>query len=241
MAVLSVGDVIRRVGALLDDPANRRFRPDYIQPYLDQENSSLEIFLSMLGIQQQEQIAIFNLPAATPGNDGSTPPTDLAPYFQPGQALQWLLRPKRIDWKITGYPDTGYAQADAVNELDDVMVGSIGALQYRWAQGYIQTTPSYTPITMRVYFWALNTDVYDQAAPVMRGIGNLLAYQVADFICSLNNNMGKLAAKLQQNCARDKRQFANFLVMQTQAQLIVPRGTKRGYAAQISAGNTPYL
>jgi hypothetical protein len=241
VAVLSAGDVIARVGALLDDPGNRRFRPDYVRPYLDQENSSIETFLAMLGIQQQEQIAIFDLPAATPGPNGGTPPFDFTPYFAPGQPLQWLLRPKRLDWKITGYPDTGYAQADPVNELDDVMMGSIGALQYRWAQGSIQTTPSFTPITVRVYFWALNTDIYDSAAPVMRGIGNLLAYQVADYICSLNNNMGKLAAKLQQSCSRDKRQFANFLIMQSQAQLIVPRGTKRGYAAQISAGNTPYL
>lgn len=241
MAILTTGQVIARVGALLDDPSNRRFKPDYLRPYIDQENASLEIYLSMLGIQQQEQIAIFNIPVATAGPNGETPPFDFAPYFALGKPLQWLLRPKRLDWKIVGQPDTSYQQSNAVNELDDVQNGNIGALQYRWGAGYIQTTPSYTPLTIRLYFWALSTDVYDNAAPVMRGIGNLLAYQVATFVCDLNNGMGKLGPRLQKNCARDKQQFANFLTMQGQAELKVPRGTKRGYAAQLSAGGVPYL
>jgi len=241
MAILSVGDIVARVGWLLDDPGNRRFSADYIRPGIDQENEALEITLERLGIQQQEQIAIINLPAAVVLSNGSNPPVDLAPYFAAGQPLQWFLRPKRIDWKVTGQPDTSYTQADSVNELDDVMVGNLGVQQYRWAQGSIQLTPSYTPVTIRVYFFALATDIYDDAQSVMRGLGYILATQVAAYIAASNNNMGKLQAKLEKNLSRDKQNLCNLLVMQAQSQNIFPRGTKRGQAAQISAGGTPYL
>lgn len=241
MAILTVGGIIKAVGWRLDDPGNRRFTPDYIRPGIDHENESLEITLARLGVQQQESIAIFKIPAAVVLADGSNPPVDLAPYFAPGQPLQWFLRPKRVDWKVTGQPDTSYTQANAVDEIDDVMVGNLGVQQYRWAQGSIQLTPSYTPVTLRIYFYALSTDLYDDAQSVMRGIGNILSLQVAAYICSMNNNMGKLAEKLEKSLARDKQNFCNLIVIQAQAQNIFPRGTKRGQAAQISSGGTPYL
>jgi len=241
MAILTVGDVIKSVGRRLDDPGNRRFTPDYIRPLIDDENEALEVTLARLGVQQNESIAILTLPAAPVLSDGSNPPVDLAPYFAAGKPLEWFLRPKRVDWKVTGQPDTSYIQADAVDELDDVMVGNLGVQQYRWAQGSIQLTPSATPVTMRIYFYALATDVYDSATRVMRGIGNVLALQVACYICSLNNQMGKLGDKLEKTLSRDKQNFCNLIVIQQQAQNIFPRGTKRGTAAQISAGGTPYL
>lgn len=241
MAVLTVAQIVKRVGWLLDDPGNRRFTSDYIMPGIDQENESIEIFLERLGVQQQEQIAIFNLPPATVGPDGSNPPVDLAPYFNPGQPLEWFLRPKRVDWKVTGQPDTSYSQANAVNELADVQLGNLGVQEYRWAQGSIQLTPSYQPVTIRVYFFALSTDIYDNAQSVMRGIGFILALQVASYICAMNNQMGKLQAKLDKNLARDKQNLSNLLTMAAQAQNIFPRGTKRGQGVAISAGNTPYI
>ena len=241
MAILTVGQIVQRVGWLLDDPGNRRFTSDYIMPGIDQENESLEIFLERLGVQQQEQIAIFNLPAAVALPDGSNPPVDLNPYFAPGQPLEWFLRPKRVDWKVTGQPDTSYDQANAVNELADVQLGNLAVQEYRWAQGSIQLTPSYTPVTIRIYFFALSTDIYDNAQSVMRGIGFILALQVASYICASNNNMGKLQAKLEKNLARDKQNLTNLLVMAAQAQNMFPRGTKRGRATAISAGGTPYL
>jgi hypothetical protein len=229
MAILSVGGVIRRVGWLLDDPGNRRFTPDYIRPGIDQENESIEITLERLGVQQQEATAIFSIPAAVALGDGSNPPVDLAPYFQLGQPLQWFLRPKEVWWKVTGQPDTSYTQANAVNELSDVQLGNLGVQEYRWAQGSIQLTPSSTPVTLRIY------------QPVMRGIGNILALQVASYICSMNNNMGKLGDRLEKSLARDKQNFCNLIQMAAQAENIFPRGTKRGMAVSISAGGTPYL
>lgn len=241
MAILTVGQIVKRVGWLLDDPGNRRFTPDYIRPGIDQENESLAITLERLGVQQQEATAIFNIPAAVPLDDGSNPPIDLAPYFAPGQPLEWFLRPKEVWWKQTGQPDTNYAQANAVNELSDVQLGNLGIQEYRWAQGSIQITPSYQPCTLRIYFFALVSDLYDDAQPVMRGIGNILALEVAAYICASNSNMGKLGAKLEASRRRDRQNFKNLIQMTSQAQLLVPRGTKRGLATSISVGGTPYL
>ena len=236
MAILTVGQIVKRVGWLLDDPGNRRFTSDYIMPGIDQENEALEITLERLGVQQQESIAIFTLPAAVALSDGSNPPVDLAPYFNLGQPLEWFLRPKRVDWKVTGQPDTSYSQANAVNELADVQLGNLGVQEYRWAQGSLQLTPSYTPVTVRIYFFALATDIYDAAQTVMRGIGNILALQVAAYICALNTG-----PKLEKTLARDKQNFCNLIQIQAQAENIFPRGTKRGRALAISAGGTPYI
>ena len=240
MAVLTVAQIVKRVGTLLDDPANIRFSSAYIMPYLDQENESFEITLERLGIQQQECIAIINLPAQPMTHDGSCPPVDLAPFFAAGQPLQWFLRPKRIDWKLQGQPDTSYQQSDPVNELDDVQYGNLGPWQYRWAQGSIQLSANYTAVTIRVYFYALASDIYDNAQTVMRGVGFILATQVATLICATNNNMGKLAAKLEKNLARDKQNLPNLLVMTAQAQLIHFRGTRRTGVMPISAGGKPF-
>lgn len=220
---------------MLEDPANRRFTPDYLRPYIDQENEALQIMLERLGVQQEEAIAIFNIPAKV--GDG---PTDLTPYFSPGQPLQYLLRPKRLDWKIQGQLDPSYIESAAVNELDDVQQGNLGCQQYRWAGGAIQTTPSYTAVTLRVYFFALSQSIYDSASQLMRGIGFILARQVAIEVCASNNQMGKLQLRLEKSLSRDKQNFTNLIVMQQQAQLIYPRGTKRGRATQISAGGAPY-
>ena len=243
MALLSVGQIVKRVGVMLDDPANARFSEAYILPFIDQENESFEITLERLGVQQNEQIAIINLPSATPSVNGGCPPVDLTPQFQPGMPLEWFLRPKRIDWKLQSQPDTAYIQSDPVDELDDVSVGNIGPYQYRWAQGSIQLVPNYTPVTLRIYFFALSTDIYDdaQTAPaIMRGVGFILARQVALEIASLNNNMGKLVPRLEKSLARDKQNLCNLLVMEAQAQLIHFRGTRRGTAYPISAGGNPF-
>lgn len=241
MATLTVGQIVKRVGWLLDDPGNRRFASDYIMPGIDQENKSLEITLERLGVQQQEQTAIFTLPAAVPLGDGSFPPTDLAAYFNPGQPLEWFLRPKEVWWKVAGQPDTSYSQANAVSEIADVQIGNLGVQQYRWAQGSIQITPSATPVTLRIYYFALSTDIYDNAQSVMRGLGNILALQVAAYICALNNGMGKTGPKLEKTLARDKQNFKNLIQMQAQAQNMFPRGTKRGRGVAISAGGTPFI
>ena len=235
MAITTMGGVISRTQALLDDPAGRRFKPDYLRPYVDEENEEFQIDLQVLGVQQEQAEAIIPIPAAV------SAPTDLTPYFATGQPLQYFLRPRYVDWKVTGQPDTSYVPSGFVAKLDDVDVGNLGCQQYRWTGGTLLLTPSYTPVTLRIGFDSLSQTIYDSAANVMRGIGNMLTLRVAKYVCALNNGMGKLGPELEKKSARAERKFANLLVMQNQSQLIIPMGTKRGTATQLSAGGVSFM
>lgn len=236
MALLTQGDVVRRVQALLDDPAGRRFKPNYLSPYVDQENEDLLVMLETLGAQMLEQQAVINLPAAT-----NTLPTDLTAYMGPGQPLQYMMRPKLIKWKQTGQPDTNYIESDFVNELDEVQQGNLGCQQWAWTGGAIQLTPSFLNTTIKIYFDAVAQAIYDPTAQVMRGIGNILALATAVLVCSMNNDMGKLGARLEKKLSSTKLRFSNLITMQGQIENKFPRSTKRGAAVQVSAGGTPYI
>lgn len=236
MALMTTGDVITRVQALLDDPAGRRFSPDYLRPHIDQANEDLQIMLERLGVENEQRIAIFNVPAAAVQG-----PSDLTPYLAAGQPLQYMLRPQWLDWKIQGQPDVSYLGADSVDKLDDVIVGNVGCQQYNWSGGTIYTTPSYSGVTLRIGFLALTASIYDSSAQIMRGIGNIIALQAADFVCALNNDMGKLSAKMTKRLSTAKRNFANLIVMQQQTENRFPRGTKRGVGVQISAGGQQFI
>jgi hypothetical protein len=235
MALLTQGQVTSRVQALLDDPGGRRFSPEYLRPYIDQENEDLLVMLESLGAQLQEQIAIFNVPAA------SSAPLDLTPYYAAGQPLQYLMRPKRLDWKLQSAPDNSYSISQLVSELDDVSTGNVGCTQWRWAGGYIQATPSYTPVTLRIYFDALSASLTDPTTNITRGAGNILSLQVALYVASLNNNMGKLVDRLEKKVSQVKRNFSGLIVMQSQRKLRVVKTPRRGPAVQISAGEIPYI
>ena len=156
MSLLTKGDVIRGVQRNLDDPAGVRWKPEYVGPFVDQANEDYLLTLEKLGVQLQEQIAIFNLPVATAA------PQDLSAYYGAGKPLQYLMRPKRIDWKLQGQPDTSYIESELVSELDDVAPGNLGCSQWRWAGGSIQLTPNYSAVTLRVYAHVLR----EQAATV---------------------------------------------------------------------------
>lgn len=231
MALLLMGDVIDRVGVLLDDPAHRRFKKDYIRPHVDQQNEALMLDLEALGVQFQEQRAIFNIPANT---------TDLTPFFATGQPLQYLLRPTMVEWKLQGMPDVQYATSVPVKELTDVVPSNVGSQEYRWAGGSLWITPSGSAETIRVTFLALTASVYDSAAQVMRGIGFILASETALYIAAANNGMGTLQARLEKQSRRDRIRFAKLLTMQQQGMSIVPQGSRTATNTQISAGGVPY-
>jgi hypothetical protein len=231
MALLLMGDVIDRVGVLLDDPAHRFYSKDYIRPHVDQQNESLMIDLEALGVQQQEQIAIFNIGPNV---------TDLSPFFAAGQALQYFLRPIGVDWKVTSQPDTSYSPSVPVKELADVAPSNVGCQEYRWGAGVLQVTPSGTAVTLRVKFLALTDKVYDSAANVMRGIGFILASEAAFYIASLKNGKPTLLKALEVQKRRDRIKFAKLLVMQQQGMMIVPQGSRTATNVQISAGGVPF-
>jgi len=221
-----------RAAALLDDPGHRRFSSNYLRAHIDQQNEALMLTLERIGVQQQEQEAIFNLPSGT---------SDLSPYFATGQPLSAFLRPTSVEWKVVGQPDTSYADSEAVKELDDVDPSNLGCQQYRWAGGTMQVTPSGTAVTLRIFYMALTATVFDSSANIMRGVGFILASQVAEYVCSLQNGMGTLQKTLTKQVQRDKQNLNNLFVMQQQSQLIVPPGIRRGGTTRITAGGNSLI
>jgi hypothetical protein len=231
MALLTMGQVNDRAATLLDDPAHRRFSTNYLRAHIDQQNESMMIALSAFGMQQQEQTAIFNI---------ATQVSDLTPFFQVGQVLQYLLRPVTVEWKLQGQPDTSYADSFPTQELIDVDPSNLGCQQYRWAGGSLQVTPSQPPVTLRVRYIALSATLFDSVQGVVMGLGFLLASMVARYVCSLNNGMGTLQKTLDTQVRRDKINLKNLFVQQRQGQNIVPRGIRRTTYPVISAGGSSY-
>lgn len=231
MALLLMGDVIDRVGVLLDDPSHRTFKKDYLRPHIDQQNESLMLDLEALGVQYQQQIAVFNLPVDV---------SDLTPYYATGQPLQYLMRPTLVEWKLQSQPDINYTESVPVKKLADVLPSNVGCGEYVWSGGVIQVTPSGTAVTLRITFLALTASVYDSAANVMRGIGFILASEAAWFIAGLNKGMGSIQVTLEKQKRRDRIRLAKILVQQQQGMLIVPQGSRTATSVQISAGGAPY-
>jgi hypothetical protein len=231
MALLTMQQVNDRAATLLDDQGHRRFSSNYLRAHIDQQNEQMLISLSSMGLQQQEQTAIFNIPIGT---------TDLTPYFQVGQPLQYLLRPKDIDWKVQGQPDTSYATSWPVDELDDVDPSNLGNQQYTWQGGFLQVTPSGTATTLRVRYLALVATIVDPNQGIVLGLGFLLALMTARFVCGLNNGMGTLAKQLDMDVKTNKRSVKNLFVVQQQKQNVFPRGIRRSTYPNVSAGGSSY-
>lgn len=216
----NVNDVVKRVGVLLDDPANTRFTPAYLIPYIDQHFDEMDVDLERLGMQYIEHIAIVNVNANV---------TDLTYLLADGQALASMKLPKQIRWKQQGQPDTSYRKSDQVSELDEVSEASIGALQWTYQQGAVQVTPSSVPLTLKIYFDAVSTDIYDAAQNVIRGTAHILAARTAAYIASQQSGMGTLQRKLDQKANNSWTSFCKLVAMQQQPKQRSPRPIHRRF------------
>ncbi|MGP8269109.1 MAG: hypothetical protein ACLQLH_03500 [Terracidiphilus sp.] len=212
----NVADITRRIQALLDNPSGSKFNSAYILPFIDQEYDEMDLDLERLGMQYVEQIAIFNIAANI---------TDLTYAVGVGQPLQYMKLPKRMDWKLQGVPDIEYQPSNLVTELDDVDLSSEGVPEWRFASGGLQITPSSVAVTLRVYFDAVSTDIYDPAQNVIRGTAHILALRAASTIAAVNNGLGTLQKKLDQKRDRAWTSFCNLVVMNDQQKRRVAKPT----------------
>lgn len=216
----NVNDVVKRVGALLDDPANTRYTAAYLIPHIDQIFDEMDVDLERLGMQYVEHIAIVNVNANV---------TDLTYLLADGQALQGMKLPKEIWWKQQGQPDTSYLKSDYVDELDEVSQASIGAIEWTFQQGAIQLTPSSVPLTLKIYFDAVSTNIYDPAQNVIRGTAHILAARVAAYIASQQNGMGTVQKKLDMKANSAWSSFCKLVTMKQQSKQRSPRPVHRRY------------
>jgi hypothetical protein len=206
----NVGDVIRRTQALLDDPAGSEFDKDYLMPFLNQKWDDLSTELSMLGLDYQEvRLVLANVAAGT---------TSLDDYMRDGQPLQSLMMPRRIEWKTFGASDTEYKDAILVEDLDDYPAGVIGIPEWAWTGGSIQLAPSAVAVDLRVTFNAMSTTLVDPADKTIRGVTNILAYNLSSLVYDLRGNQ-ELAQTRKQDGDDALDTFERAAVMRDQAKL----------------------
>lgn len=210
MALMDVADVVQMVATLLDDPGQTTFDADYVVPFINVRWNNMAVNLAMLGLQYSEQVVVFDLPANT---------LTLAAYMATGQPLASMMQPKSLEWKLVGAPDTEYQPIGSVNELDDVPPGSEGIDEYSWQGGTCQLNPSSVAVTLRVRFMAMSTTLVDPTDQMVRGVGDVLSYRVAELIYSILGN-DKLSAKMQQLGSDALEDFNTLSTMRLQSQPI---------------------
>lgn len=179
MPLLNVGDVVSGVAALLDDPSQTEIDKDYVIPFINLRWSNLIVNLAMLGLQYSEEMVVTDIPANT---------VSLSSLMLAGGVLQSLMEPIGIEWKLVGADDTTYAPAAQKLELDDFPQGTVGIQQYSWQGGTILTVPSAQPVTARIKFNAMSTTLVDPTDGMIRGVGDILAYRVAEVIYPIRGN-----------------------------------------------------
>jgi hypothetical protein len=227
-----VNDVIKRVCVLLDDPSGATFSREYLMPFVDQEYDEMDVELERNGMQYIESIAVFTVPAGT---------TDLSTYLADGQPLATMKFPKYVKWKLPSQTDEFYQLSAFVQELDEVNPANIGARQWRNANGAIQITPSNQPITLKVYFDTISTNIYDPVQQVIRGTAHILAPRVGAAVCALGGDMTKRFNYLDAKAKKNWNAFLVVLVQQrAQRNISNPPIHGRRRAASRSAGGNAY-
>lgn len=223
-----VDDVARRAGALLDDPSNSRFTLAYLMPFIDQCYDELDVDLERAGMQYIESIAVVDVAANI---------TDLSYLLADGMALATMKFPKWVKWKLQGQPDDLYQPSVFVNELAEVdAASSYGALQWRFADGGLQITPSVTPMTLKIYFDEMSTNIIDPAQNVIRGTAHILAASVAAEAAGARKGMENVAKRLDAKHMKLWNAFKSVLVQNNQGKPVTaqPMHPRRGVA-------TPYV
>ncbi len=206
-----VADIASRVAVLLDDPTASVFTLAYLLPFIDQEYEKLDVELERMGMQYTEAVAVFTVSAGV---------SDLSAFAGVGGPLAAMKFPRRLDWKLPGELDTSYLTSSFVGELDDVYGASVGAQQWRYASGNIQITPSPSPITLRVYFDQVSTNVYDPNQGVIRGTAHILAARVAARVALVRGNR-EWASAYNADAFALFNAFATVVSMQSQGKSMV--------------------
>jgi hypothetical protein len=170
-------DIVRRVGALLDDPSNSQFDQDYLMPFIDQEFGELDNELEALGAPYALDQVVVTQPANT---------SSLAAFMAAGQPLADMKLPSDIWWKLAGQPDINYQQSTGpVTQLAFVPPGGQGAWQWTFLGGMLAITPSASPVDLQVTFQVMSTNIIDPQTGVIMGTAAILALRVAIYVATL--------------------------------------------------------
>jgi hypothetical protein len=187
-----------------------RYPIAYQLPFIDQCYDVLDVQLEQAGMQYIEAIAIVDIAANI---------TDLSYLLVAGQALATMKLPKGVWWKLTGQPDIMYQPSiGPVGELTEVQdSASVGALQWRYAQGAIQITPSVETMTLKIFYDVVSTNVVDPDTGVVRGTAHILAFDVASEIAGARKGMEQRSAALALKRTRAWQAFKDVIVKNQQS------------------------
>jgi hypothetical protein len=227
-----VDDIVKRIGVLLDDPSNATFTREYLIPFIDQEYDEMDVEFERAGMQYIESIAVIPLDPLV---------GDLNSFLGDAQPLATMKFPKYVKWKLTSQGDEFYKLSDFVQELDEVNISNVGAWQWRNANGSIQITPSNIPITLKVYYDTLSTNIYDPTQQVVRGTAHILAPRAGASVCAAAGDQVKRGAWLDKKATKNMNVFLVVLVKQkAQSNISNPPIHGRRRATGVTSGGSSY-
>ena len=101
---MKLHDIISRAQGKCDDPEGTYITPEYVMLFVQEVYEWIYGKLALTDYSFDEEIVI--LPAVPAGSP------DLVNYQQPGQALEQLVQPRMIRWRIPGQDATYWRRAD---------------------------------------------------------------------------------------------------------------------------------
>lgn len=219
--IITLNEVCKRVQDALSDPSGSQFTTASLITPVNQCFDDLSNEISQLELSYERVVAVINpFPAGT---------TDTSAYEADGGSLQAINEPELVEYKLVGEDDTQYKKVDRVDKVDDVAAGTPGITSYEWRGGVVYVSKSSVDVILRIRFQAMSTNLVDATDKVTRGVTNVLAYKVAEYVAGKRggDNGTKLA---QRYGAKAQAALDNFLVMAVKNDQMQNRrlGTVRG-------------
>lgn len=222
----TVSTVIKRIQVQLDDPSGKRFDTAYILGFLDQNWEDLMTEFEAYGLTFEDQVLVIqSVPAQT---------KDLSAYQTTGQALQYMIQPKFLEWKVVGDDDTKYKKIPLVDHLRDQQDESIstGIANYEFRDGVIFISASAVDVDIRVRYQSAPTAFTDPTNQIIRGTTNVFVYKAASQIAD-RNGQAELAQSLAKDLWEAKDNFERVLVRMDQLKI-------RKFGRMNPRGNTAF-
>jgi hypothetical protein len=204
-----VSAVEQRAAALLDDPSMSVFTGDYLRPYINQVYDDFLGEVSSLGLEFAEESVIINVPAGIADLQGFV--------VGDSQPLARMREPKYMDWRPAGAKATDFLPVPFVDKLDDFDPNITRIAQFDWVGGIMHINLCAIDVDLRITFESMSPSLYDPAQEVVRGVTNILAYNVAAIVFDLREN-ARMALKYERKADEALCNFKSTVIGEMQTQ-----------------------
>ena len=238
----SVSVLIKRVQALLSDPAGKRFDNAYLMPFIGLANEDLYAELTSVNLKYEDTVVtILNVPANT---------TDLSTYQATGGVLEYMMVPSKVEWRNVGESDEEWRKVPSVDEVADTNAAAGGdpiasnvsyVRSYEWRGEILYLSPCENPVDLRIRFEALPADLSDEQKSIIRGVLNVLSYGTAALVAETDGEMGKLAVNLEHRFQKALDNFETIMVKKDQLVKRIPKKANSGHLSRYGIWGVPIL